>query len=112
MSKKEEIIFNNSFIEFNDEETGEQQLMQDSYVHIRSQQRNGKKSITIIQNMPDEYDLNKLVKALRKTYACNGSLTTHNIYGEIIMLQGDKRTEVYEFITKVGLVKPELVKIH
>ena len=42
---KEEIIFNNTFTEFSDEETGEQQLLQDSYVHIRSQQRNGKKSI-------------------------------------------------------------------
>lgn len=109
---KEEIIFNNTFTEFSDEETGEQQLLQDSYIHIRSQQRNGKKSITIIQNMPDEYDLKKLVKALRKVYACNGSLTTHKIYGDVIMLQGDKRTDVYEFITKVGLVDPEYVKIH
>lgn len=109
---KEEVVFNNTFAEFSDEETGEQQLLQDSYVHIRSQQRNGKKSITIIQNMPDEYDLKKLVKALRKVYACNGALTNHKIYGDIIMLQGDKRLDVYEFITKVGLVKPEFVKVH
>jgi translation initiation factor 1 len=109
---KEEVIFNNTFTEFSDEETGEQQLLQDSYVHIRSQQRNGKKSITIIQNMPDTYDLKKLVKALRKVYACNGSLTAHKIYGDVIMLQGDKRLDIYEFITKVGLVNPEYVKIH
>ncbi len=109
---KEAIIFNNAFTEFSDEETGEQQLLQDSYVHIRSQQRNGKKSITIIQNMPDEYDLKKIVKALRKVYACNGALTKHNVYGNVIMLQGDKRVDVYDFITKVGLVKAEFVKIH
>jgi translation initiation factor 1 len=109
---KDKIIFNNTFTEFSDEETGEQQLLQDSYVHIRSQQRNGKKSITIIQNMPDEYDLKKLLKALRKVYACNGALTNHKIYGDVIMLQGDKRFDVYNFITKVGLVKPEFVNVH
>lgn len=104
--------FNNTFNEFSDEETGEQQLLQDSYIHIRSQQRNGKKSITLIQNIPDIYDLKKLVKAMRKLYACNGTVSNHKVYGEVIMLQGDKRSEVYDFITKVGLVKATLVKVH
>lgn len=112
MSSKDKIIFNSGFADFSDDETGEQQLLNDNYVHIRSQQRNGKKSITIIQNIPDEYDLVKIVKAMRKIYACNGSLTNHKQFGDVIMLQGDKRADVYEFITKVGLVKAEFVKIH
>lgn len=115
-STKERIIFNNMnnlLDELDDQdETGQQQILQDQQVHIRTQQRNGRKCITLIQNMSDEYDLKKLVKALRKTYACNGAVVDHNIYGEVIILQGDKRMSIYEFLTKVGLVKAENIKFH
>ena len=115
-SAKERIIFNsmnNMLDELNEhDETGQQQILQDQHVHIRTQQRNGRKCITLIQNMPAEYDLKKLVKALRKMYACNGAVVEHNIYGEVVILQGDKRMSIHEFLTKVGLVKAENIKFH
>lgn len=103
---------NNILDELDEEESGQQQILLDNHVHIRTQQRNGKKSITLIENIPGEYDLKKLVKALRKTYACNGAVVEHKVYGEVVILQGDKRTSIYEFLTKVGLVKAENIKFH
>lgn len=113
---REQVIFtnmNNLLDELDEQDdSSQQQILQDQHVHIRTQQRNGKKCITIIQNMPDEYDLKKLVKALRKTYACNGAVVEHNVYGEVVILQGDKRMSIHEFLTKVGLVKAENIKFH
>lgn len=114
-TEKEQVIFNsmnNLLDELDEEESGQQQILQDQHVHIRTQQRNGRKCITLIQNMPAEYDLKKLVKALRKTYACNGAVVEHQVYGEVVILQGDKRMAIHEFLTKVGLVKAENIKFH
>lgn len=36
------------------------------YVHIRVQQRNGKKSLTTVQGLPGAFDLKKILKALKK----------------------------------------------
>ena len=52
--------------------------VQDSLIHIRIQQRNGRKTLTTVQGISPDYDLKKIVKACKKvTYlACLGLLTT------------------------------------
>jgi translation initiation factor 1 len=41
-------------------------------IHLRIQQRNGRKTLTTIQGIPKEMDLKKLLKAFKKVFACNG----------------------------------------
>ncbi len=36
------------------------------YVHVRVQQRNGKKCLTTVQGLPAAYDYKKILKALKK----------------------------------------------
>lgn len=36
------------------------------YVHVRVQQRNGKKCLTTVQGLPKKFDLDKILKALKK----------------------------------------------
>lgn len=36
------------------------------YVHVRVQQRNGKKSLTTVQGLPEAFDYKKILKALKK----------------------------------------------
>ena len=36
------------------------------YVHVRVQQRNGRKCLTTVQGLPDAFDLKKIIKALKK----------------------------------------------
>jgi len=46
---------------------------QANYIHIRIQQRNGRKTLTTLQGLPKQYDPKKLLKAF-KEFACNGTL--------------------------------------
>ena len=81
-------------------------------VHIRIQQRNARQKITTIQGIEEEYDQNKLVKALKKTFACNGNIKSHPEYGEVIQLQGDQRANVSDFLLTVGIVHKDNLQIH
>ena len=56
-------------------------------VHIRIQQRNGRKTLTTVQGLSAEYDFKKIVKVAKKEFACNGTVVEHSEYGEVIQLQ-------------------------
>lgn len=38
----------------------------EEYIHIRIQQRNGRKTLTTVQGIADDYDKKKLVKAFKR----------------------------------------------
>ena len=56
-------------------------------VHIRIQQRNGRKTLTTVQGLSSEYDFKKIVKVAKKEFACNGTVVEHPEYGEVVQLQ-------------------------
>jgi len=76
------------------------------------QQRNGRKTLTTVQGLSADYDLKKIVRACKKEFACNGTVVEHSEYGEVLQLQGDQRENICQFLTKVGLVKAEQIKVH
>ncbi len=107
-------------------------------IHVRVQQRTGRKALTTIQGISNDYDLKKIVKVLKKVsrvqyhprrhrlfrqcgmlcfadafraqeFACNGCIVDHSRYGEVIQLQGDQRIEVCQFLVACGMVTKELV---
>ncbi|CAG2111774.1 unnamed protein product [Medioppia subpectinata] len=86
--------------------------VQDGLIHIRIQQRNGRKTLTTVQGISDNYDKKKIVKACKKEFACNGTVVEHPEYGEVIQLQGDQRNNICQFLTKVQIAKPEQLKVH
>ena len=45
-------------------------------------------------------------------FACNGTVVDHPEYGEVIQLQGDQRTNIYDFLVKVGLARKDQMKMH
>ena len=53
---------------FADAAKGDESGVQDGLVHIRIQQRNGRKTLTTIQGLSTEYDLKKIVRACKKVY--------------------------------------------
>merc|ERR1712071_657292 len=81
-------------------------------VHIRIQQRNGRKTLTTVQGLESQFDKKKLVRAFKKELACNGTVVEHPEYGEVIQLQGDQRNNVCSFLTKIGIVKETQLKVH
>ncbi|CAJ0934798.1 unnamed protein product [Ranitomeya imitator] len=84
----------------------------EDYIHIRIQQRNGRKTLTTVQGIADDYDKKKLVKAFKKKFACNGTVIEHPEYGEVIQLQGDQRKNICQFLMEIGIVKEEQLKVH
>jgi len=84
----------------------------DSLIHIRIQQRNGRKTLTTVQGIAEKFDKKRIVKALKKQFACNGTVIEHPEYGEVIQLQGDQRAHVQSFLLENGLGQKETLKIH
>ena len=82
------------------------------YIHIRNQQRNGRKSITTCQGIPDKFSLAKMVKFFTKEFNCNGTIVEDEQHGKIIQLQGDKRKEIAEFLFHQGIAEREHIKVH
>ena len=82
------------------------------YVHIRVQQRNGRKSLTTVQGLKKEYSKTKILKDLKKEFCCNGTVVEDPELGQVIQLQGDQRKNVSTFLVQAGIVKKEQIKIH
>ncbi|KAG4920851.1 hypothetical protein JHK86_049664 [Glycine max] len=83
------------------------------YVHIRIQQRNGKKSLTTVQGLKKEFSYEKILKDLKKEFCCNGTVVQDKELGKIIQLQGDQHvmhgatiTSAFEGTWHVVLVSP------
>lgn len=73
-------------------------------MHIRIQQRNGRKTLTTLQGVPNEYDPKKLLKYFRKEFACNGTLVLDEELGPVIQLQGDHRVKIGKMLQEdIGL---------
>ncbi|KAF5358439.1 hypothetical protein D9756_001921 [Leucocoprinus leucothites] len=81
------------------------------YLHIRIQQRNGRKTLTTLQGLPKQYDPKKLLKAFKKEFACNGTLVDDDKLGQVIQLQGDQRAKISAFLIENGLEK-STIKVH
>ncbi|KAL8959473.1 MAG: hypothetical protein Q9183_005628 [Haloplaca sp. 2 TL-2023] len=97
-----------------DEDTGETKQSQ-NYIHIRIQQRNGRKTLTTVQGLPKKFDQKKILKVIKKKFACNGTIVNDTEMGEVIQLQGDQRKDVQEFLVdkKEGLaLDTKTIKVH
>jgi len=101
-----------AFDPFADAAKGDEDGVQDGLVHIRIQQRNGRKTLTTIQGLSAEYDLKKIVRACKKEFACNGTVVEHPEYGQVLQLQGDQRSKICGWLTSIGLVKQDQIKVH
>uniref|UniRef100_A0A665XFC5 Eukaryotic translation initiation factor 1 n=1 Tax=Echeneis naucrates TaxID=173247 RepID=A0A665XFC5_ECHNA len=80
----------------------------EDYIHIRIQQRNGRKTLTTVQGISADYDKKKLI-GLTYTLVC---MLTHPEYGEVIQLQGDQRKNICQFLIEIDLAKEEQLKVH
>ena len=82
------------------------------YVHIRIQQRNGKKSLTTIQGLRKGVSYEKILKDLKKEFCCNGTIVQDKELGKVIQLQGDQRKNAFTFLTRVGVASKDELKLH
>jgi len=84
-----------------------------SVVHIRSQQRNGRKSLTTIAGLATDLDLNKILKCMRKLFSTNGTILIDKAdQSEVIQLLGDRRHDAADFLVKYKVCDKGEVKVH
>lgn len=81
-------------------------------IHVRYQQRTGRKGFTLIEGIPDDIDMKKLLKAFKKKFACNGTIVDNPEKGLIIQLQGENRQNVKIFLIYEGIGTEDTVKVH
>jgi translation initiation factor 1 len=53
------------------------------YVHVRVQQRNGRKSLTTVQGLKKEFNYNKILKDFKKEFCCNGTVVQDPELGQV-----------------------------
>ena len=51
-----------------------------------------------MQGLPKKFDQKKILKVIKKKFACNGTIVEAPEMGEVIQLQGDQRKDVQEFL--------------
>lgn len=85
---------------------------QQSRVHIRVQQRNGRKCVTTVQGLADDLDLKKILKYVKKMFNTNGTVVKGDEMGDVIQLQGDQRKNIYRFLTEFNIVPKTQITEH
>uniref|UniRef100_A0A7S1QWI2 SUI1 domain-containing protein n=1 Tax=Neobodo designis TaxID=312471 RepID=A0A7S1QWI2_NEODS len=80
-------------------------------IHIRVQQRNGRKCITTLVGLHPELDFDRLAKEFRRRWGCNGIVVDDAEAGKVIQLQGDQREHLTEFLVGEKLAKASNIKI-
>lgn len=82
-------------------------LNNENKIHISIKQRNARQATTIIENIdtnPIIKKLNKtmqtILKTMKKEFHCGGSCETNETGQNVIILQGDKKVLVKEYMKK------------
>jgi translation initiation factor 1 len=85
----------------------------DQQIHLRCQQRNGRKCITTVQGLSESLDLKRLIKTFKRTFSCNGAIKTDkDTDGKIIQMSGDQRHGVRKFLTDHEIVTENSIILH
>ncbi len=81
-------------------------------VHVRVQQRNGRKCITTVAGLANDLDIKRICKAFKKNFSCNGAVQKDEDSNEVIQLSGDQRTNVMEFLVDQEICHKTEVVLH
>jgi translation initiation factor 1 len=67
--------------------------------------------LTTVQGLPAVLDLKKILKVVKKEFACNGTIIDDNA-GKVIQLQGDQRKELKSFLVNELEINNDDIKVH
>lgn len=76
-------------------------------IHVYIQQRSGRKSITIIQGVDLDLDLERMCRSMRRCFHCNGTVVE-----DVIQLQGDQRDNVRVWLIEQEIATNENILLH
>mmetsp|Transcript_53571 Transcript_53571/g.79966 ORF Transcript_53571/g.79966 Transcript_53571/m.79966 type:complete len:106 (-) Transcript_53571:135-452(-) len=94
------------------EDAGDGRKGAEEKVHVRIQQRSGRKCITTVAGLADDLDIKRICKAFKKNFSCNGAVQKDEDSGEVIQLSGDQRTNVKEFLVDQEICTSDMIVLH
>ena len=74
-------------------------------VVIQVQKRNGRQCFTVVSDIAEDLDLNKICRYLKKTLNCGGNILKDKELGEIMRLTGDQKQAVIDFFIEQEIYK-------
>jgi len=101
-----------TFGSVNDFEDDDHAQTPQEHMHLRMQQRNGRKCITLIEGFPQDIDLKKVLRYFKKNYQCNGTIVSDEDDNKVMQLTGDRRKQVAQFLLEEQIVPRESIKVH
>jgi translation initiation factor 1 len=106
--KGEKVVTFGTVNEFEDDH----QTPAQEHIHLRIQQRNGRKCITLIEGFPQDIDLKKVLRYFKKNFQCNGTIVTDEEENKVMQLTGDRRKQVAKFLEEEQIVPRDSIKMH
>lgn len=85
---------------------------QRNIIHLHIRQRTGKKKITAIQGFQKDYDLKKILQTLKKDLCCGGLIESSDDSGETIIVNGDQRDKIIDFLVKHKFADKKDIRVH
>jgi translation initiation factor 1 len=97
----------NNFNNFNNDKFAQ------NMVHIRVQQRNGKKCITTVVGLAYDLDIKKITKFLKSKFKTSGNVKKNaENNNKIIQLSGDQRASIRDFLIEEEICDSEQIILH
>ena len=56
-------------------------------IHVRAQQRTTRKYITIVEGVPTDRSLKKILKVMKKKFVCNGTILKMTLRNKLLIYQ-------------------------
>ncbi|KPI86027.1 putative Translation factor SUI1 [Leptomonas seymouri] len=81
-------------------------------VHIRVQQRKGKKFVTTVQGLNQRLNFRRINREFQRRWGCNGTVITTVDAGTVIQLQGNWSENIKQFILDEHMTTENNLEIH
>ncbi|KEG05759.1 translation factor SUI1 [Trypanosoma grayi] len=81
-------------------------------VHIRVQQRKGKKFVTSVQGLNPALNFRRINREFQRRWGCNGTVITTPDAGTVIQLQGNWSEDIKKFLLHENMATEQNLEIH
>ncbi|ORC88722.1 translation factor SUI1 [Trypanosoma theileri] len=81
-------------------------------VHIRVQQRKGKKFVTSVQGLNQALNFRRINREFQRRWGCNGTVIETPEAGIVIQLQGNWSEEIRQFLLAENMATEQNLEIH
>ncbi|AGC01885.1 Eukaryotic initiation factor eIF1/SUI [Acanthamoeba polyphaga moumouvirus] len=92
-------------------ELAQDKLMYTEKIHIKLVPRSKTRNITLVENLPNNININTFLKAMRQFLHCTGSIK-ENKEGKYVQFTGDHRETIKDFLINKSIAKNEDIILH